>query len=234
MVLHHVPQRSGTFIVAPAVLDAEVLGHGDRDVVDVSSIPDRLEHGIREPERQHVLHGLLAEEVVDAENLSFQELLRQRAVDFAERREVVAQRLLHHDPAVLPVLSETRLGQPAGNGAEERGRRRQVEHVVRRSLPTLPGGGEPFMEALVCLLGIEVGLKVIDLGGEALPRGAFRSPTTGKLVDPLAQAAAQTFVVVVSMVHADQGETLGQTPIQVQVDDGRADQAPRQIAGSPE
>ena len=69
MVLDHVAQRAGSLVVAGAAFDADVLRGGDLDVVDVVAVPDRLEEGVGEPQRHEVLDGLLAEVVVDAEDL---------------------------------------------------------------------------------------------------------------------------------------------------------------------
>src|ERR687891_582428 len=69
-------------VVARARADPEVLGRGDLDVVDVVAVPDRLEHVVREPERHHVLDRLLAQGVVDAEDLA---LAEDRVHDLPER-----------------------------------------------------------------------------------------------------------------------------------------------------
>ena len=45
------------------------LGHRDLHVVDVAAVPDRLEDPVAEPEDEQVLDGLLAQVVVDAEDL---------------------------------------------------------------------------------------------------------------------------------------------------------------------
>ena len=47
----------------------ERLGHVDLDVVDVLAVPDRLEEAVGEAQGEDVLRRLLAEEVVDAEDL---------------------------------------------------------------------------------------------------------------------------------------------------------------------
>ena len=70
MVLDEVAQRAGVVVVAGAAPDADVLGRGDLHVGDVVAVPQRLEHAVREAEREHVLDGLLAEVVVDAEDLA--------------------------------------------------------------------------------------------------------------------------------------------------------------------
>ena len=69
----------GAVVVAGARADAEVLGRGDLDVVDVVAVPHRLEHAVGEPERQQVLDRLLAQVVVDAEDLALVEDRRARA-----------------------------------------------------------------------------------------------------------------------------------------------------------
>ena len=73
VVLDQVAQRARLVVVAGAAADADVLGGGDLDVVDVVAVPDRLEHRVREPEGQQVLDGLLAQVVVDAEDLALVE-----------------------------------------------------------------------------------------------------------------------------------------------------------------
>ena len=66
MVLDHVAQRAARLVVTRAALDAERLGGGDLDVVDVAAVPDRLEDGVGETQDHDVLRRFLAEEMVDA------------------------------------------------------------------------------------------------------------------------------------------------------------------------
>ena len=68
MVLDDVAGRADAVVVARPAADADVLGHGDLHVVDVVRVPDRVEQLVGEPQRQDVLHRLLAEVVVDAEH----------------------------------------------------------------------------------------------------------------------------------------------------------------------
>ena len=73
VVLHDVAQRAGLLVVRTATLDADLLGHGDLHMVDVLAVPQRLEDPVGEPEHEQVLNGLLAEVVVDAIDLLFDE-----------------------------------------------------------------------------------------------------------------------------------------------------------------
>jgi hypothetical protein len=54
-----------------------------------SSVPQRLEHAVGEAERQHVLDGLLAQVVVDAEDLRLVEHREHRLVELAASASVV-------------------------------------------------------------------------------------------------------------------------------------------------
>src|SRR3546814_20384058 len=66
---------------AAATLHAELLGHGDLHVVDVLAAPQRFEEGVGEAEIQQVLHSLLAQVMVDAEDRRLVEDLVERGVE---------------------------------------------------------------------------------------------------------------------------------------------------------
>ncbi len=98
VVLDQVTQRTGVVVVAGAGADAEILRHGDLNVVDVVAVPKRLEHAVGEPERQHVLHRLLAEIVVDAEDLVLLEDREHAPVELASLLERGTEGLLDDHP----------------------------------------------------------------------------------------------------------------------------------------
>ncbi len=101
VVLHDVANRADRVVEAAAIVDAEVLGHRDLDRGDVLAVPDRLEHGVREAQVHDVLHGLLAQEVVDPEEALLGEDRGQAPVEIARRREVGPERLLDDEPALV-------------------------------------------------------------------------------------------------------------------------------------
>ena len=82
VILHHVAQGSRVVVIAAAMPDAHLFGHGDGHVVHVTPVPNRLEERIGEAEGQNVLHRLFAQIMVDAENLRFVETLREHAIQF--------------------------------------------------------------------------------------------------------------------------------------------------------
>ena len=95
---HHVPVGPGLLVEGGPGLDAEGLGHVDLDVVDVLAVPDRLEQPVGEAEGQDVLGRLLAQEVVDPEDLVVVEDLAHQRVQLTGAVEVGPERLLHDDP----------------------------------------------------------------------------------------------------------------------------------------
>ena len=123
MVLQHVAVGAGRVIERRAISHAEILGHGDLDAAHVIAVPDRLEHRIGEARVEQVLHRLLAQEVVDAEDVLFREVLPQHEVELLGRCTVVTERLLDHQ-ARIP--SGAGLRQGRRHGTEQARRHRQV------------------------------------------------------------------------------------------------------------
>ena len=68
VVLDDVAHGADFLVEAAASLHAEALGHRDLHAVDVIAVPQGLEQRICKPEVQEVLHGLLAEVMVDPED----------------------------------------------------------------------------------------------------------------------------------------------------------------------
>ena len=124
----HVAVRAGALVERAARADRQRLGDVDLHVVDVLAVPQRLEEAVGEPQREQVQRRLLAEEVVDPEDLLLPEHLVDRVVELARRLEVGAERLLHDHARALgqPGLAE-RPHDRAGRGR----RHRQVVQPAR-------------------------------------------------------------------------------------------------------
>ena len=153
-----VAQRADGVVEVAAVLDAEALGHGDLDAVEVVPVPDRLEHRVGEPEVEELLEAHLPEEVVDPVDLRLVEVLVELGGQRAGRRLVVTERLLDDHPGRV---GEAGVGQALDDGAEQERRDLQVED---RLLGALDGGAHPLVGGGVG----EVALHVREPGGEAV------------------------------------------------------------------
>ncbi len=126
VVLEHVPECAGLVVVVATGPDTERFGGGDLDVVDIARIPERLEQRVGEPGHEQVLHALLAEVVVDPEDLPLGEHGADGIVDGPSGGEVAPDRLLQHHPRRLG--DHALAAQRVTDGAEQRRRARQVKH----------------------------------------------------------------------------------------------------------
>ena len=81
-------------------------------------VPQRLEHQVGETQRQDVLHRLLAEIVIDTEDLMLFEMFADDAVQCAGGFEVAPDRLFHHQARA--VVDKAEASDPHGEIAEQR------------------------------------------------------------------------------------------------------------------
>lgn len=61
MILHHVAERSGMIVITAAMFHAHGFGDGDGHIINVTTIPHRLEQRIGKAERENILHRFFAE-----------------------------------------------------------------------------------------------------------------------------------------------------------------------------
>ena len=97
MALNHVAHGSDAVVVAGATFEPDGLGGRDLNVVDVAAVPQRLEEQIGEAKDQQVLHGLLAEVVVDAKHVLVVENASEGAVELLGGCQVRAEGFFHDD-----------------------------------------------------------------------------------------------------------------------------------------
>ena len=93
VILDHVAQQAGLFVVSAPILHPQLFRHGDLHVVNVAAIPEGFENAVGEPEHQQVLHRLFPQVVIDAINLVFLENAGDGLVQFAARFPGFARRV---------------------------------------------------------------------------------------------------------------------------------------------
>src|ERR1035438_333213 len=101
MILNDVANGADFFIETAPALHAEFLGHGDLYIPDVIAIPDRLEKRIGEAEVQEILHGFLAQIVIDAKDRCLVENFMQSGIQRLRALKVAAEGLLDDDSRVV-------------------------------------------------------------------------------------------------------------------------------------
>ena len=156
----HVAIGAGRLVEVAALGQSEGLGHVDLDVVDVIAVPDRLEQSVGEAEGEDVLGRLLAEEMVDTEDLILIERLVQLLVERDGTGQIRAEGLLHDDSAAL---DQARLADHVDCGEGRLGRDGEVVQ------PQLVGAGQHVLRAAHRLpqrLGTGGGRDVVEVLGE--------------------------------------------------------------------
>ena len=130
--LDDVAQRSGLFVVAGARADALSLGHRDLHVIDEARVEQRFEEAVGEAHHQDVLDGLLAEVVIDPEDLLLGEDTGHVVVDGHRARQIVADRLFDDHPreAIAGRRDEACARQLIDGDRKQRRRNRQVVDAI--------------------------------------------------------------------------------------------------------
>src|SRR5712691_5994003 len=132
MVLNHVAQRAGLFVISAATFDAETFGVSDLNVVDVLPVPKRFEDAVGKTKDQQVLHRLFSEIMIYAKDLLLFKNLGELLVEGARAFEVMAKRFLDDDarPALVFGPREIGLTKLTGNQAEIVRRSSQIKQTV--------------------------------------------------------------------------------------------------------
>ena len=226
----HVAQRAGGLVERAAPLQPELLGYVDLDRLHRARVPRRLEEAVGEAEREDVLHRLLAQEVVDAEDLVLLDDVLECGVQVARGRQVQAERLLHDQtgPVREPLLAEHRdhrLHRARGDG--------EVEQP-----PDLGGVGRHRLLGLADGLG-QVG-AVLGVGGlEAQPREQVVGEVAVEVVDAVVEGRADPLAELLVGAGgvppgADDGVLLGQPTSGREVVEPGEQLAGGQVAGRAE
>src|ERR1700688_1464652 len=101
MVRHHVAQRARRIVKAAALFHADRFGDRDLYMIDVIAIPDGLQQTIAKAQNHDVLHGLLTEIMVDAEDLIFPQVLPKYAIELSGRGKIGSEGFFDHHPAPM-------------------------------------------------------------------------------------------------------------------------------------
>jgi hypothetical protein len=238
VVLDHVARSADAVVVPGPAADADVLGHRDLHVVDVVAIPDRLVQLVGEAQRQDVLHRLLAQVVIDAEDRIRRERRAQRVVELPRRGKVMTERLLDDHPApavrlVGGVVDQTGVAQLLGHDGEVLRRDRQVVGVVAHRAAfdvQLVDGLAKTAERV----GVgELAADETDAFQQLLPR-LLAVLGAGVRLDRLVHHLGEVLVVPVASGEPDESEPRRQQAAVGQVVDGRHELLAGQVAGDTE
>ncbi len=243
MIGHHIAKRASRLIEGPTALHADRFRHGHLDMVDAVAVPDRFEHSIGEAQRHDVLHRLLAEEVVDPEDLIFAECPQNTGVQRARRLQVVAEGFLEHDaPPVAGLavfanrlLNQSRLVELLDRWAEELLGDGKVEDDVALGPLGLLRLRERSAQFIVELGLAQIALHIIHLVGEAAPSLLVNTAAvefrgfSGIAFQLFAKIIAPAFGGCIRSGRADKREVFGEQPRARQIIERRNQEACGQV-----
>ena len=225
----HVAEGAGLLVEAGAARDGERLGDVDLDVVDVISVPDRLEEAVGEAQGEDVLDRLLAEEVVDAEDVRLAEDGVHGRVELLRAREIDAERLLDDDARAL---GEAGLAEHRHDPGKRRRRDGEVVHAARLAadLPLRLLDGPDELRRIVGVGGGEG-----EAGDELVPALPGRLAHAA-LLDGVVRTLAKLLVGERARRarDADHAVVLGHEAGAVEVEEARQELALGEIARRPE
>ena len=209
MVLHDVAGDAGTLEVASPLLHADRFRHGELHVVDVLAVPERLEDAVGEAQYQKVLHGLLAEVMIDAEHLALPKGGHGDLVELPCGFQIVAEGLFDDDAgegtARLRIGDHLFAAEGFGDDRKELRWHRQVID------PPAAGsaGGIAILEFLIqTIIGrrlAELALHVEEALGEVLPHCFVHRANPCVLVARLPHCFAECVVSEFGARVADDG-----------------------------
>ena len=189
MVLHHVAQCAGLFVIGGALSGPQRFRHRDLHVIDSISVPKWLKKIIGEAQNQQILNALLAEIVIDSEDCILGEDLAHLVVDRTGRLQVGSDGFLKHDSGIWSI--ELMPGERFADGAIERRGQGQIEKpdlfriIVQRFTQNFPAW--TFARGINRHVGEMLGELRPFLGALALARmnvldGHFAKHVLGQIV----------------------------------------------------
>src|SRR6266496_2210231 len=171
MVLNHVTYGPAFFVITTAAFDADCFGVRDLNVIYILTVPERLPNAVGKTKHKQVLHGLLAEVMVDTIDLILLKDRGQFFVEDAGALEIMTERLFDNDPGPTVFRFCERGGaELLDDWNKELRRSCQIEDAIVLSL-TL--GFDRSQFGLQSCIGICVAKIARDVGnsrGETLPR----------------------------------------------------------------
>jgi hypothetical protein len=228
VVLEDVADRAGLLVEAGAALDAHRLAHRDLNVVDELAIPDRLEDAVGEAQGEQVLDRLLAQVVVDAEDLALDEVVGDLGVELLGAGEVMAERLLDDEPCparqLVPVPADV-----LDQRADRRGRHGEVVNAIAAEAALRVKLAERPPQLIRAAGRARVGGHVAHACGEAFP-GVRLERIARMLLDALAHAGAKLVVAGCRATDAHHREPVGQESPQRERVERRHQLALREVA----
>ena len=207
MILDDVARDAGAVEVVAALFHADRFRDRDLHMVNILTIPERLEDPVGEAQNEQVLNRFFAEVMVDAEDLALAEGGHRDAVQLLRRLQVMPERLLDDHPreraAALRIADHLLGAEQLRDDGKKLRRHRQVVNPPPARPPRAIALLQPLIQLVVGLRLAEIALDIKQSLGEAVPDRVVDRPRASELVARVAHGHAKGVVGVVRPREAD-------------------------------
>ena len=212
MALNHVAQGTGLLVERAPATYANRLGGGDLHVVHIAAIPERFKDAVAKAEGEDVLHGLLAQVVIDAVNVVFREHPLHHFIQGARRFKVMPEGLLDHQTPVAGSDRVRRLRRQP-RGSELFDHRRVVTRLGGKVIEDVAARGmlrfhlsQLLLDRGVTSRVVHISGDVMQLAGELFPKVLVEDAVFEKLLHTLVHLLAERVVRQRGARVADDGK----------------------------
>ncbi len=217
---------------------AQRFRHRNLHVVDIPTIPERLEDRVSQSKYQDILHRLFPQIMIDPVHLPLGEGRVNRPVQLPRRRRIPPERFLDHDPRPVQTVRYRRyqgtVMQITDNLGERIRRRRQVVQRVVRHLPVKTERFQTVPQPAVSAFIFEWPRHIMQVAQERLQLLFGLGGSPRMFAHRLRHLGTKLLVALFAPGVPDNRELLRDVTVDEQIEEGR-DQFPLgQVAGSAE
>ena len=235
MILKHIAQSAGRFVITRTRPDPQRLGRGDFNVFNVVPVPQRLEDAVRETCYQHILNRLLTQIMIDTVNLLLVEIPEQFAVKLHRARVIVSERFF--DDKALPssrLAGQPRVMQRLCHGGIHKRRYGKVIKIIGIAYNRLRERLEACFQPLVIGRIVRVHRMIVQARSKTFYRFVVDERSRSKLFHSAGHFVTKLAVGQRCASHPEYPELFGHQSLIIHIVE-RGDQlAPCQISGRSE
>ena len=210
MILKHIAQSSGGFVIPRTRSDPQRLGRGNFDVFDVVPVPQRLEDAVRETCYQHVLNRLLTQIMIDTVDLFFVEITKQFAIQLHRARVIVSERFFDNQSFPSSRLTgQPRVMQRFRHRGIHKRRYGKVIKVVRVARDRLRERFEACFQPLVVGRIVRIHRMIVQIRGETFHRFVVDERSRSELFHSAGHFVTKFAVGQRCASHTEYAELLG-------------------------
>src|SRR5580704_11141898 len=106
MILHHITECAGSFIIPSPSFNTDSFRSCDLYMINITAVPDRFKKGIGKTQGKEILHGFFAQVMIYAVNLLFIKHGCQESVQLMRAMQIMAKWFFHYYPGAFGISAD--------------------------------------------------------------------------------------------------------------------------------